>query len=359
MRAAADRYRSLDHWRGIAALWVVFFHAGVGWADLPPAGLAGWLPRLYSVGWFGFHLFFVISGYCIGVRAAQDFAQSRGGGSFLFDRAWRILPVYWAALLLAIVAALVAQPFNHVPLASAPGQPGVLPGSLAHLGIDLALLGPWFGYQPYLLVSWTLTSELVFYLLIAAGLAFAKWMTSAWPALALLVGLAFVIAARPALLSTTPLAFWPEFVCGLLTWLSGRMRATRPAIACLCWAMITGLGVLGTLGNEYSTTLPWAAAFALLLAMLRPFDGRIAEFSAFRWLGFCGIVSYSLYLIHMPIISPLRNLIIRYWPPTSPGFAVVPIALTAIATGAGWLFYRVVELAVEQRRKARRRTTLA
>jgi len=57
--ATGQRYLSLDHWRGFAALWVLVFHAHRGRPPLEPA----WLGEFVSWGWLGVPLFFVISGY--------------------------------------------------------------------------------------------------------------------------------------------------------------------------------------------------------------------------------------------------------------------------------------------------------
>ena len=53
------RYGSLDLWRGVAALGVLGYHGFHGMTVHP---IIQWLAWLCSFGWFGVHLFFVISG---------------------------------------------------------------------------------------------------------------------------------------------------------------------------------------------------------------------------------------------------------------------------------------------------------
>src|SRR5882724_4325160 len=94
---AGNRYLTLDHWRGLAALSVASFHAISPWRTGPhPAG-ADWLVAVMGQGWKGVHLFFVISGYCIGLLALREIRGRRLPGTFLANRFLRIFPPYWAA----------------------------------------------------------------------------------------------------------------------------------------------------------------------------------------------------------------------------------------------------------------------
>ena len=337
----------------MAALGVVFFHAGNGWMASPGrGGLLHVVQIIGQQGWFGVHLFFVISGYCIGARSAQDCRQGRRGGLFLLDRAWRIFPVYWAALLAAAFLALLAAPFNHVPLVSLPGRPGSFPSSLAAACTEFTLMAPWFGRTPWLLVSWSLTSEISFYLLVAFGLLLTRAFRSPLIAVGMGMGLAFALALKT---TSSPLNFWPEFTCGFLAWLASRLRERSNHVAVLCWLAIFGLGAIGLWRGSPAGTLPWAAGFALILIALQRHDPAIAAWSALRWLGGVGAFSYSLYLIHLPIVSPARNLAARVWPVSAPSFVIVVVGLTLAAIVAGWIFYRCIESPLERLRKGHRR----
>src|SRR5438874_2158725 len=86
------RYQSLDAWRGVAALWVAFYHL---W---PHEGL---LAPLVNPGWRGVDLFFPISGYCI--MAALQSPANATFRQFLHRRWNRIFPPYWASIVVALV----------------------------------------------------------------------------------------------------------------------------------------------------------------------------------------------------------------------------------------------------------------
>jgi peptidoglycan/LPS O-acetylase OafA/YrhL len=104
----------LDGVRGLAALYVALFHAlgYTGYIDtlrtqtlsIPMALLAAVL----DYGTYAVPVFIVLSGFCLMLPLAQrETLHIPGGvGSFLSRRAWRILPAYYAALLLNL--ALIA-----------------------------------------------------------------------------------------------------------------------------------------------------------------------------------------------------------------------------------------------------------
>jgi len=91
-----DRLPGLDLLRCIAIFWVMLFHSflvgGLGpeWS---------WLSR---PGWMGVDLFFVLSGFLIGTQVLAPLARGEriSYGDFYLRRAFRILPAYWAVLLL-------------------------------------------------------------------------------------------------------------------------------------------------------------------------------------------------------------------------------------------------------------------
>lgn len=95
---AADRLPGLDLLRATAVVWVMLFHSFVV-GGLGPDW--SWLSRF---GWMGVDLFFVLSGFLIGTQVLAPLA---GGGrlsfaDFYWRRAWRILPAFWATLLLYV-----------------------------------------------------------------------------------------------------------------------------------------------------------------------------------------------------------------------------------------------------------------
>ncbi|MDI1320104.1 MAG: hypothetical protein PSW75_07920, partial [bacterium] len=93
-------------------------------------------------------------------------------------------------------------------------------------------------------------------------------------------------------------------------------------------------------------------ACASLLLVLQPLDVRITTAPWLRWLGWTGTFSYSLYLIHAPVVGKFRNLLARWWPPDDPRSLWVPVAACGLAIFASWCFYQVVEQRTEKWRRA-------
>ena len=95
----------LDGVRGVAALLVAVFHAGL---IIPQGGDYGlWFEDSLAWLWLGrgsVAVFIVLSGYCLMlpvVRSAQGTLEG-GMRGYLVRRAWRILPAYLAALILSV-----------------------------------------------------------------------------------------------------------------------------------------------------------------------------------------------------------------------------------------------------------------
>src|SRR5690349_11307944 len=88
----APRFASLDHWRGVACLFVLIHHAAA--KSVYPGILEAIGARL----WIGVPVFFVISGYCISAAADSHRRRSNSFRSFMYRRVRRIFPPYWAAL---------------------------------------------------------------------------------------------------------------------------------------------------------------------------------------------------------------------------------------------------------------------
>lgn len=92
----SSRLPGLDTLRSLAIVWVMLFHSfligglGTDWA---------WLSRY---GWMGVDLFFVLSGFLIGTQVLLPLSKGNklSLGDFYVRRAVRILPAYFAVLLL-------------------------------------------------------------------------------------------------------------------------------------------------------------------------------------------------------------------------------------------------------------------
>jgi peptidoglycan/LPS O-acetylase OafA/YrhL len=115
MNSSHKRVEFLDYLRGIAILAVLFFHTlshAFGYDELPWSGwLRGfsvhtsflWLLPFCYGGKAGVAIFFVVSGFCIHMSFQQ---QGQRWGGFFIRRFFRIYPPYLAALIFSIIVIL-------------------------------------------------------------------------------------------------------------------------------------------------------------------------------------------------------------------------------------------------------------
>lgn len=344
------RYLSLGHWRGAAALWVMFYHSFNLWLLGDPTRLPAWLRAVLTSGWQGVSVFFVVSGYCIAERLAADLAAGRGPGRFLADRALRIYPAFWCALGFSVILEFAALPFNFGSLRPSGTSFGILPYSVGEGLANLLLVETWFAPRSWLLVSWSLDYEVGFYALAALALGLMQWQRSPWPGLGL--GAAAFLAGLlgPGL---PVLSLFPHFALGGLAWLLLRGLPTT-----VVGRSLAAGGLFGAIwwfapmaGDNARSSLQCAAATAGALVLLRPLDAHVAAFRPLHWLGWVGTLSYSLYLVHAPIVGKFRNLAFSVLPPTAPGACWVPVAGGGVALLAATGFYLLIEAPFERLRR--------
>ncbi|WP_052434064.1 acyltransferase family protein [Streptacidiphilus melanogenes] len=176
--AAAPRLGWLDALRGAAALCVVFQHVGP-W--LLPGPFRVEHQRL-DLGMFGVFLFFLISGYIVPASL-----ERRGDlRAFWVGRLFRLHPpfvvvTFLGALLPAAHAAVAAHVYRQWPT-----------------GVGNALmLSDLLGVDGALRVAWTLSYEMVFYYLVTALFAFGRHRSSGPVALGLAAVGVFAGSALP------------------------------------------------------------------------------------------------------------------------------------------------------------------
>lgn len=344
------RYSTLDHWRGLAALGVLVFHASYPWITRPAPDGWIWFAQLAGEGWRGVHLFFVISGFCIAQLVVRETQGRRNIPALLRDRFLRVFPCYWAACIATAGIGLAALPFNQGRWFADGQLPGVLPSSGRAALSHLLLLEPLVGIPNYLLVAWSLSWEILYYVL-ASSLAFIAIHFSPRLAIGLGILIAFAGCVPWLVASFPPLGGWSEFTCGACV--CSAVLARQEGRASKFWiGIIMALGATALLSAHGSTQVPLAAAFALLLLLLHPHDAMLAHLPAGRFLAVCGTMSYSLYLIHAPVAGALRNLMARWFPSDQSWFVMVIGAAVGAGLLAGWVFYRAVEAPIERWRRA-------
>lgn len=339
----SERYELVEAGRGLASVMVLLFHSLVNYNATPLAAPLAAVDLVARHGWLGVHAFFAISGWCIAQRFAVARAREESAGHFLRDRFLRIYPTYWAALLATLALRLAALPFNSTQFGDAfPPTPAAWAGTLL-------LLDPYLGTPGYLTVSWSLVFELGFYL--CAALALIVGPRRLDEKLVFLAGAA--LCAVPWVFPTgSPwivLDLWPNFFVGVAAWCVVRRGARTAGSVVLIALALAAL----TLRPAERTGLLVATGTAALLVCLHPWDRALSGTRVGRGLLWCGTISYSLYLIHVPFLSAALNLATRFLSPASPAFAFAWLGAVAIAFAAGWALAHGVEIPLQRWRKRR------
>lgn len=344
------RYACLDHWRGLACLSVVLFHSLGPLAAVRHTLHPSVAPcmDLSSLGWFGVHLFFVISGYCVAAKIQRMIELGENPWMFLPDRFLRIFPAYWAALALSIVIAVLSAPFSSGKLEES------LPDGLQGLLADVFLVHLHFQMPATLLVSWSLVHELAFYVLAASAFLLAARLHRPRLAGCFVVATA-ALALNPGYLPRflISLKFWPEILCGAAVLMHVRDRARHGNTAWL-WALFPVVLALVNLSPASDSlrisTLPASACFALLLMASHPFDRQISQAKMLKWLAWLGGISYSLYLVHLPITNRMMNGGLRLVDASSPHVLLLLGIVWCFTITVAYLFFRAVEKPMESMR---------
>jgi peptidoglycan/LPS O-acetylase OafA/YrhL len=304
----SERLPGLDGIRGLAALFVVVNHVFLRAFPGYPVDTAPFWAGWFVYGRFAVVVFIVLSGFSLAVSAARAGWQLRGVRRFARRRAWRILPPYWAALLISLtVAWLVAPP----PGQGAPTLRSVVVNGalLQNLVYDAPIPNRAF---------WSIAVEVQLYivfpvLLLVVRRVSALVMLSAVTLLVVGVGIVGPHFARLNLLVLeSPPDLAALFAVGVLAagivvarqrlrdwpwhWLA--LAAALPVLATIAWR-----GSVWTLDNVFWVDLSLGPAIGCLLAALATDRPRwLVGALDTRPLRSLGNISYSLYLTHEPVV---------------------------------------------------------
>ncbi|MBA2522052.1 MAG: acyltransferase [Solirubrobacterales bacterium] len=373
---------AMDGFRAFAILGIVFLHVQ-GVVLIP--GSQGLREVLGTVGKDLVSILFVLSGFVVFLPTVARGGKFGDVGAFFIRRGARLLPAYWAALVVTFLLVL-SWPDAGFPI---PGlgtiaiNLGVLqsPAHIFDPGSGFSLFG--FGINGPL---WTLSLEITFYLLLPViavayarrplvGLAIAALITIGWHVafnnladVADLFGFhpspEKVAEVRAASINQFP-SFAFHFACGMTgAWAYVRLRHARApgelevlGARLQQVALVSLLAFAGLLGYIAATTDLVLAEYApfneiLILAYtvsLAAFMVGTSLASRPRQVPFAlpvarraGDMSYGIYLIHAPIMFYAATLI-DPTPNTVGGVLGLAVPVIGLATLYGYLSARFLE----------------
>lgn len=321
--------------RALAALMVVYLHVTAMISE-----------RFGGMDWFypgaaGVDIFFAISGFLMVMTTAGQWGQPGVWRSFIVRRIIRIVPLYWlmtaAKLAQMLVIPALAQRSTLVPW---------------HVVASFLFIPAWNAEHeaiPLIPLGWTLSFEMLFYVLFAAALALrlrpVPWLTAV-----LVAGAAIGLfrtegwGAEARLLD--PLLL--EFVFGMgiaMAALRGRYLPVPVALvgAPAMFLVLVATNWLDPGWANGHRALVWGVPGAILLACLVALEGRWRG-RLFRLACFLGDASYAIYLAHGFVLSIVGVLFTRLFGPRFDwsGWLLLPTFVLAVAGGV------IVHLLIER-----------
>ena len=333
--AASPQYLAhVDGLRALAILFVVVFHA---WPEMLPGGF------------IGVDVFFVISGFLITRLIASEMAHGEFSFAAFFAR--RVRRLFPAAILM--VSAVLAV-----------GSLILLPATLSELGkslvyISFMIVNVHFyqtaGYfsapveEKPLLHMWTLAVEDQFYLTWPLLLVLLAAFLPRRGIIAVVIGLAVAsfVHAQVNVVTAPDYAFyilWPrawELLAGCILALVAPYVSVPARMAAV--AQFAGLAMIFAAAGilHPGIAFPGLSVLPVVLGTVLAIAGGVGQTSlatrilASRPAVFIGLISYSLYLWHWPILSLSSSAMSRPLSPLETAAAVTASGLIAVLS---WRF---------------------
>jgi len=299
---------SIQALRGFAALLVVFFHYGITLKLDPSNPIA----ILFSHGWSGVDLFFIISGFIAAHTVSNQSSGFYAGMEYLIKRISRIVPLYYLVTILSAGHSIesfieTGKSLLFIPLGGLP------PDSL----------GPGYG-GARVGQGWTLNYEMYFYLVVSLSFLFGKlkWFFT--------VGFMVLTLSVPIIrngipdgygfsgfnfewfylgLMTNPITL--EFIIGILVYYVFSKMDSKFSIG---WLILIPVLILTYAINLYSPfyfnsrITAWAIPSALLMVAVLKLE-LMKKIKNGKLIMYVGNISFSIYLLHESAQGILLKLI--------------------------------------------------
>lgn len=320
------RLYMLQDFRAMAAIIVVLLHAT---DHFHRYFNYTFLNGVFKSGDMGVDIFFVISGFIMYYIHNKHIGQRDQVGTFLYKRLTRIYPIYWIVTIALIPVYFLNPSFGQ--------------GYETNLDVIVKsiLLIPQ-GHQPILVVAWSLSYELLFYILFCLFLLFnqrkATVILGTWAAIILILMLLPYDKGLLLGFLFNPLNL--EFLMGvIIAHLHLKAKVKQPRL-------ILGAGVLLTVVSWYLHSdavaihrvfLYGIPSFLLILGAVTINKEKKTILTKL------GDASYSLYLIHYPILSVINKIFLKLHVYQIAGYFVAFVVTIAITITIGYLFYLFVE----------------
>lgn len=323
--------------RGIAILLVILFHL---------------CPTVFPNCYYGVDIFLVITGYFLFLGADRQDGTLKGAGVFALKKAERILPALSVTVLITVLASIYFLDKTMLEATGRLGRYALFGMANNHLNKVVADYFDTTASLNPLLHTWYIGITLQAYLFFAFGVVICKRISRkvviTWLFVIGLLSLAwkFRVDIQSLLISCTGITISEgvgepthyETLPRLWEILAGGLVTLFPQVKNKWVKNI--LVLAGLAGISTAFYLPHAEVLVVLGTMLivgYAGNSQLECILSNKVLLGIGAVSFSLYLVHMPVFAFYKGWIVV--PPTMVEYAAM-LGITAIL---GWIFWRYIE----------------
>lgn len=330
----------VDALKAVACLLIVSHHLAFygPMSDLAYPLAPGTIDWLYEYGRMAVQVFFVIAGFLLAGKLAPRGASLVADPVQAIKRRYvRLAVPYLAALTLAIGCAALARGWmTHEAIPDAPGLLQLLAHALLlHDLLDQEALsaGVWYVAIDFQLFALAVT------LLWLSGQIERRYPGLRAIAPVLIAGLTMAslfVFNRDESWDETAFYFFGSYGLGVMGYWASRIPHRN------LWLALLTLLVVAALLADFRARIAVAGMVALMLGMSRQYDG-LKSWPVPSSLTYLGRISYSIFLVHFPLILIVNAAFFRFFP-HQPAIAVFGLVLAfCISIVGGALFFRWVE----------------
>lgn len=341
--ANGNRLHQIDALRALAAVLVIVTHASSGfWSYATKLGYSDLLYRFVQsvdTGRIGVLVFFIVSGFVV---ANTLDAPKANLFKFAVRRTLRLYPLFWLSIILVIF--FLRGRNELIPFTA----------DWKTITANFTMLPTLMGFDPLMVIYWTLETELVFYLVAAVvykiGYLFdpEKLLVLICVLIGMFAAVMFGALPSPKNLAWKSLGlnlafmFWGSLFYSVY---SSRTTLKHRRILVLAAAVILAPSVytlfrFTLLGS--ADDLRWAVAYPSALLIF-----STLYFTNSRWVRIAsslGLISYSMYLLHPAAIILVSFLIDKYGIlPTGAGLPLLSLLAVGVTIAVSLASYALIE----------------
>ncbi|MBN8836637.1 MAG: acyltransferase [Sphingobacteriia bacterium] len=316
------RLKHIDALRGIASFMVFMLHVSVNpvfsWFNSVK------LSNLFQFGKYGVDIFFVISGFVIPYAMfTRGFSLRKDFRSFFLRRLTRIELPYVVSIAFVLLLTYLSASSSLYQ-----GQKNIQI-DFSNIPAHLTYTNYFFGKPYFNDVYWTLAIEIQYYIFVCFIFRYIlqkeEWV---FVLLLLFINIPAIFLKEYLILPR----YLPIFSVGFL--LLRNITGHQPNNPAFVYVILFALLLFNVYINGMASSVFTLLAFCWI---------RLNHINYPSWLLWLGKISFSLYLIHIPVSSRIQNLASRFIPHSTVYALLIIISTIAITLFIAWVYFLLIE----------------